>query len=185
MSDTCPHCGRPHYLPNFQMMPGWGSRSAWEKNAEFAFHYGAGPKRICEMITPFVEKEKNMNKLSIELIAPEGFEFTGEFREAKTGEYYAPIQENGEVSAIERLLLFDTGTKYYILRRAWVWPEWLTAKYIAMDQCGIWYAFETEPRITDYSWGGDGCYRLSTKSIAFTPPHCTNWKQSLRKNPNA
>lgn len=177
MSDTCYICGGPHWSPDC-------SEFAKElKNLKFAYAYGVGPKHIQDLFNTAFMRENVMDKLCVMLTAPEGYEFTGEIRQAVKGEFYYFL--NGVDEGRLEQPVSSTAYKYPILRPKWEWPEWLKAKYIAMDQCGIWYAFDTEPRISDRSWRGDGCYMLSTKSIDFTSPTCTDWKQSLRKNPNA
>lgn len=75
---------------------------------------------------------------------------------------------------------------YLILRPAWQWPPWLTAPWIAMDKGGSWYAYEAEPKKEGIScWHGDRDFALlSSHMFAFTPPPCTDWRLSKRKNPN-
>ena len=71
-----------------------------------------------------------------------------------------------------------------IVRRKWPWPEWLTAEWIAMDQDGRWWCHECEPRLSEYAWYSTGklCW-LSSGMLAFTPPPCTDWTHSKRRNP--
>lgn len=80
----------------------------------------------------------------------------------------------------------DLNIAWMILRPIWQWPEWLTAPYIAMDSDGIWYAYTKEPSAVDDDWCYGGCdwLLLSDRTLlAFTPPPCTDWKTSLRRNP--
>ena len=74
-----------------------------------------------------------------------------------------------------------------IVRRRWHWPEWLTAEWIAMDFTGKWYGYANEPEIMGNGvmawWGNGGVCNLSFTT--FTPPPCTDWTQSKRRNPNS
>lgn len=75
---------------------------------------------------------------------------------------------------------------FVIYRPSWQWPEWLTAEWIARDADGEWWAFNQKPRASCGSWISEGgrYFLLSKKLVAFTPPPCTDWRQSLRRNPN-
>ena len=130
-----------------------------------------------------------MDSFEIKLTAPEGYEFTGEYRQAKAGEFYAiPVVtfDGFHPINVERRKcdVSDTRGYYYILRPTWQWPEWLTAPYIAMDEDGNWYAYLVQPSMKSTSWCGGTCSYLGEGLNAFTPPPCTDWQKSLRKNPN-
>ena len=72
-----------------------------------------------------------------------------------------------------------------IVRPAWVWPSWITAPYLAMDQDGSWWLHQEEPDTQGGLWVSDGCeVLLDKKLLAFDPPPCTDWCQSLRRNPH-
>lgn len=172
MSDICVYCGGVRWLPD---CPEFHKQL---KNLKFAYAYGAGPKRIEDML----RKEKNMDKLTITLTAPKGYEFTGEIRQATKGEHYYYLfgSDRGTVAECGSF----TDYKYPILRPTWQWPEWLTAPYIAMDEDGNWYAYLVQPSMKSTSWCGGTCSYLGEGLNAFIPPPCTDWKQSLRRNPN-
>lgn len=75
------------------------------------------------------------------------------------------------------------------LRKSWQWPSWLNGKWLFMVPSGEWYASESEPllRCNQENWDivrGGAC-SLSKRFFDFTPPPCTDWKTSLRKNPKS
>ena len=78
-----------------------------------------------------------------------------------------------------------------IVRDAWQWPEWLKAEWLAMDKDERWFAYDQKPSIVSGRWeqsaftGARHCYWIDLHYFAFTPPPCTDWRQSLRRNPNA
>jgi hypothetical protein len=97
------------------------------------------------------------------------------------------------------------GTKHeqVIVNPAWQWPAWLKAPWITKDESGEWWAFWQEPEIDDIEdqWiserseyaeegfiCGETCeciyYLDGTSLFDFTPPPCTDWRQSKRRNPN-
>lgn len=72
-----------------------------------------------------------------------------------------------------------------IIQRKWKWPEWLKAEWIVKFAIGGWVATNEEPLLTagDYwSWGRYAPIYLDV--FDFTPPPCTDWRQSKRRNPN-
>lgn len=71
------------------------------------------------------------------------------------------------------------------IQKAWVWPEWLKAGWIAMDSDGFWYMYEMRPQITSATWQNHGgtMINLSDKFFDFTPPYCSDWQLSLHRNP--
>jgi len=174
MSDICVYCGGVRWLPD---CPEFHKQL---KNLKFAYAYGAGPKRIEDML----RKEKNMDKLTITLTAPKGYEFTGEIRQATKGEHYYYLfgSDRGTVAECGSF----TNYKYPILRPTWQWPEWLTAPYIAMDCDGAWYSYMSEPvkSHTANVWAGNFVRCISGGHLAITFPPCDDWTKSLRKNPN-
>lgn len=80
-----------------------------------------------------------------------------------------------------------------IVRDKWEWPEWLKAEWICCNNCGEWRASLYEPiRDGEDGWKFD-CRNMSLKladlakftNYAWTPPPCTDWTKSKRRNPNA
>lgn len=70
------------------------------------------------------------------------------------------------------------------IRERWQWPSWLK-NFVAVTQegDGRWFAWRNrEPAITSNGWSGPSF--VSLKDFDFTPPPCTDWRQSLRLNPN-
>jgi hypothetical protein len=74
-----------------------------------------------------------------------------------------------------------------IVRPAWQWPAWLKAPWIAQDRQGSWLSFNDEPLASerrDSGWDRNEELCLNSPHIDFTPPPCTDWRESKRKNPN-
>jgi hypothetical protein len=123
-------------------------------------------------------------KALVEIEIPDGYEFVG-VRTPKRGELY--VMNPGEVNTAA----FDWGNSpVIVVRKAWAWPSWLKAVWIAMDRDGVWRAYLTEPRRSDAyaSWSGSAQLNLGKGDslyFDFAPPPCDDWKTSLRKNPNA
>lgn len=118
-------------------------------------------------------------KIEIELDVPDGWELTGEFRKAEVGEYSITADEPLHKWTI------PTSSSYFIVRKKWQWPEWLKAEWIAMDRNGRWFGYDRKPDRTSQDWYGCGGLYTNLLLTDFTPPPCDDWKQSLRRNPNA
>lgn len=123
--------------------------------------------------------------ITIEVDIPDGYEATGEFRlpdesrECWLSNFSAVCEPHDGRATVHGPRL--------ILRKKWQWPEWIKLPYIAMQPNGDWYGFSDKPSFQDgFRWDGHGfVYLLSPDYFDFTPPECTDWRQSLRKNPNA
>ena len=110
-------------------------------------------------------------KLDIELEVPEGYECV------------RAVLDSGErIDPDEHLLI--TRRIIVIGKKPWQWPEWLLAEWIAMDRGGEWVAYMGEPKQGNTVWLGENPRQLSSGHYDFTPPPCTDWKQSKRRNPN-
>lgn len=123
-------------------------------------------------------------QITIEVDIPDGYEATGEFRSPGLDEVYL---QRGEV---KRSRFDHYASDFVIVRKKWQWPDWLKAPWIAMDKNGEWYAYKEQPDLMDcfVTWQSSGPSSLvliDCLLFDFTPPECTDWKQSLRKNPNA
>lgn len=111
-------------------------------------------------------------KLSIELEVPYGYECV------------RAVLDSGERLAPDEHLLI-TRRIIVIGKKPWQWPEWLLAEWIAMDEDGEWWSHESEPYIDDHIWNSaEGMVLINSKHVAFTPPFCTDWTRSKRRNPN-
>lgn len=105
-----------------------------------------------------------MQKASIEIEIPDGMEVTS-------------VEQTGII--VDRK--FFTAT----LRKAFQWPPWLKAKAIAMEKNGCWFAYSDVPTRVDRGWCSSGRWLfIDLEFFDFTPPEVTDWKQSLRINPN-
>jgi hypothetical protein len=70
----------------------------------------------------------------------------------------------------------------WIVRESWTWPAWLKAEWIARDADGKWFGYGTEPAKNSKFWyGGTHCNLSMTD---FTPPPCSDWRESKRRNPD-
>ena len=116
-------------------------------------------------------------KIEIEIHIPDGYEFV---RLDESCETRMPESTHGAVTVHGK-------NQYVIVRKSWQWPEWLTAEWIAMDKDGDWMAFSCLPKKSGSWWASDDiiAITLSGGKLAFTPPPCTDWTQSLRRNPKA
>ena len=116
-------------------------------------------------------------KIEIEVDVPDGFEFVrlSQHSNTATGEH-----TNGAV-------VVHNVSYFVIVRKSWQWPDWLTAEWIARDADGEWWAFNKKPHAACGSWISEhGRYFYMAESLVnFTPPPCTDWTQSLRRNPKA
>lgn len=124
---------------------------------------------------------------TITVNAPEGFEFTGEVRTAKEGEYYAYFSGDGRLEATKSDL--GTSYEYPILAikkiEGFKWPSWLKAGYIAKNENGRYYAHEKVPTLFSYHWSNGGnSAPLDECNFEIGLPKDVPWKHSLIKNPN-
>ncbi len=104
------------------------------------------------------------------------------YRRAKRGEFFAS-ENSGAVLQSD----FDYEvTRMLIVCPVWQWPAWLKAEWIAMDSDGRWFAYKREPDTVGGEWrSGEFASFLRGDLVDFTPPPCTDWTQSKRRNPNA
>ena len=122
-------------------------------------------------------------ELELSIDIPDQYEFSRLLNNDDVGDFDYPPLEAGES-------MFETfsfrGRRYcVVVRRAWQWPQWLTANYIAMDEDGRWHAYLAEPSIRESNWiAGVTYHELGGSFTTFLPPPCDDWKKSLRKNPN-
>jgi len=123
--------------------------------------------------------------VEIEIDVPDGWEFV-RFGTAEEGDTILSVRSP------EKTPQSEIGCRYnrIIVRPAWQWPKWLTAPWIAMDKNGDWFGYDREPKRRDVTWAGQSSlvkYRQldNIEYVAFDPPACDDWKQSLRRNPHA
>ena len=112
---------------------------------------------------------------------PEGYEPTGEYRELRSGEF-GLFEGTAFPSQCDPL-------EYPVLRPLWQWPEWIKPGcWIALDRGGNWWLYTHEPQLHGGTWSS-GCGRACPINedfsgvIDFTPPPCTDWRQSKRQKP--
>jgi len=121
------------------------------------------------------EPEVAIQKIELEIDIPDKFEFirVGPRDSRVEGEFaHQYIRANGIEYAV-------------FVRKAWQWPEWLLADWIAMNRSGKWFAYADKPKRTDF-WYFTGERLLSltdNPAVAFEPPPCNDWKKSARQNP--
>ena len=104
-------------------------------------------------------------KFEIEAEIPEGYEPTGEYRQAKTGE---PWIDGGRVCSV------PTNYAVIILREKWQWPAWLKADYVEWNiYTGVWHG--RRPGF---------CMPLQPELCDFTPPPGNHKHGDRIFNPN-
>ena len=126
-----------------------------------------------------------MTICSVKVEIPDGWELADEsMRSPKFHEHY--------ISAISGNVLVSRAAAdrpRVIVRRDWEGPLWRLARWIAMDKAGSWQAFPNiMPTIpVGTFWSAIDMARpsfLAPDCLAFDPPPCANWRNSLRENPN-
>lgn len=127
------------------------------------------------------------SKALVEVEIPDGWELACErMRPPTPGEYFWMPHFSRPWEA--GLPKHHTQPKI-IVHQKWTWPSWLQANYIACNRGGYWWASMQEPQLdhTDcWVWSGrEEIFCLSNGHVDFTPPPCTDWRQSKRKNPAA
>lgn len=123
------------------------------------------------------------NKMAVAVLVeiPDGYELAEkEMREPRAGELY--LSSCGEaVRAVED---WKCSGKRAILRESWEWPSWLKANYICMGADGDWHTSIEMPAMTGTGWVVCHSVCLSGHNFNFTPPPCTDWRESVRPNPD-
>jgi hypothetical protein len=121
------------------------------------------------------------NKVSVKVEIPDGWELAcDEVRQPLAGEHF--INLFGSVVYQSH----HCGDIRIIVRKSWQWPEWLKAGWIAMDEDGEWFAYSVEPEIKGNVWNPERGYKqiANLTVLDISPPTCTDWRNSLRKNPH-
>ena len=102
-----------------------------------------------------------------------------------------PIRGEQYVSQSGCVGLFEHGVftaPRLIVRRRWIWPEWLTAEWYCEGRDGKQYTSTFEPLqcsgIDASGWLGNGTMRDVTGIIALQRIG-GDWRQSKRRNPRA
>src|SRR5882757_2137761 len=80
---------------------------------------------------------------SVTLDAPEGYEFTGEYRTFNIGESH--LNEVGQISI--RIASGFSDNKAFILRRAWAPPAWMPIENWLYHNGAEWRIANQEPRL--------------------------------------
>lgn len=114
-------------------------------------------------------------QITIEVDVPEGWEVI-DYRKPRHDEHFV---SNGAVFQS----VGESCMEYAIIRKTWQWPEWLKAKWIAMSKEGRWFACDAEPFPNQFGWKSDCFEVIDTRYYDFTPPPCTDWRQSKRRRP--
>ncbi len=124
-----------------------------------------------------------MPKQMLEVEVPEGWEAVA-YRCPKKGESYMLATGRIGTASVDY-----SYRKYIVVRKAWEWPKWLLAPWIAMDKSGAWWSFFDEPVLSDGKsyWRYDLPIKLicsphSRNHYDFTPPPCDDWKESKLRN---
>lgn len=123
-----------------------------------------------------------LTKVELEIDVPEGYEVV-RYGLPKEGEVYlAACRKKPKITKAFRD--YEVANKI-ILQPIWQWPAWLKAPWIAMDEDRTWYVYEDKPHISRDTWiNVNQMNSIEDWAIDFTPPPCTDWTKSLRKNPH-
>lgn len=71
-----------------------------------------------------------------------------------------------------------------IVRRKWVFPSWLKARWYCEDSDGVQRCCKsTKPEPGEWAWRSDKLLRIDAELVDL-PKIGGDWKQSLRENPN-
>ena len=116
-------------------------------------------------------------EITITVDIPEGYEATGEYRMAN-GEDMCLSESGDNWIAVSGE---DSRGNHIILRKKWKPPEFLNPGWIAMDESGAWFWFESEPVFYEHYWAGPGGFARLSEWLNWTPPTVTDWKQSLTR----
>jgi hypothetical protein len=138
-----------------------------------------------------IEPKVEANKIALVGVEiPEGYELADAvMRFPQIGEFFLSCDKG-----VRPLQCGSIGIGMRIIvKKKWEWPEWLIAKYIAMNRNGVWNAFMDHPYIHAESetWcirnNGyiAGIIRLNPNVFTIELPTCSDWTKSLIENPNA
>lgn len=80
----------------------------------------------------------------------------------------------------------ETGVIHFhvVVCRKWQWPNWLLCDWIAEGREGEVTLGCGTPTIGSSIWYSERYRTLTSKFLALNLPPCTDWRQSLRLNPN-
>lgn len=73
------------------------------------------------------------------------------------------------------------------VKKTWQWPAWLKCDWVARNENGRIAIGNGKSRALEKVWGPSadgGADYFDADSIAIDLPPCTDWRQSLRLNPN-
>lgn len=119
-------------------------------------------------------------KVQVTVDIPDGYELAcEEMRAPKQGElfFYA-----GGVSVAT--FAFDESSTRIIVRPAWQWPVCLLCDWAGRDKYGTAMLGFGDPIPTESGWRSERYQRIHEPYFAINLPPCTDWRQSLRLNPN-
>ena len=71
-----------------------------------------------------------------------------------------------------------------IVRRKWIWPSWLKARWYAEDKDGSQWGYMQKPELLSDRWETDGVTMARFDEWFEIPKIGGDWRQSLRENPN-
>jgi len=118
-----------------------------------------------------------MQTVSVKVQIPDGWELAcDEWRLPKAGEFYLAKDLVIEAN-------YDLSQKHIIVRKIepWKQPDFLNPGWIAMDENGDWFWFSNEPMLFSRCWDQCDCFIVELDCFNWTPPQCSDWKQSKRR----
>jgi len=114
---------------------------------------------------------------------PEGYELADAVMRCPTTTDYW-IDDYGQLKEPDEKFSTWKSFRAVILKKKWTWPEWLIAKYIAMQSNEEWYAFAERPTLVTDCWYPDCPSCRLTGIVQMEFPVGMDWRQSLMRNPN-
>ena len=125
-----------------------------------------------------------MAEVQVTVEIPEGYELAdSRMRQLRCGDTF--LNRHGEVETWHES--WNSSCIFVIVRKAWQWPKWLKARWIAEEAVGRWYAYNEKPvcnEVDCWQRKNGPCVYLHSSLLDFTPPPCDDWRNSLRENPN-
>lgn len=132
-----------------------------------------------------------MAKHTIEVEVPDGWEPVGVGGKLNPGEAVLAADGHASENNCSGVVCYRVAT--IVLRPVWQYPEWLGGAGVAMDADGTWCLHLRTPTIVGsgrwHCGPGDEALlsfrdrRISKFLPLWSPPHCTDWRESWHPNP--
>lgn len=121
--------------------------------------------------------------VSVKIEIPDGYELAEETtRPPRKGELYVHFYGDRVVEALDDWPIRMENNRI-IVRPSWKWPDWLLNKFVIQVPMGEWFGADGDPVAQNGYWDGLRNVTALAKTT-FSPPPCSDWRKSLRRNPN-